>query len=239
MAKLLLKLDGAVIREFTIKGDTMKVGRKPDNDVVINNPAVSGHHCVIKKQDDKYVIEDLESTNGTAVNEEKVKTRELKHDDVIGVAKHELVFLEDTSHAAVAAHTAPKEEKEEEASDAHLEMTPVADATQGPHKPDDGSPVGVLKVLKGGEVNKTYEVKGSSVYIGKSDRAQVPIEGGGLFGGAPDMAASVRQKPEGFFLTAVEDGYPVVAGSNVSGTVELKNGDIIECGKTTLQFSIK
>ncbi|MFH2204365.1 MAG: FHA domain-containing protein [Elusimicrobiota bacterium] len=240
MAKLLLKLDDAVIREFTLKGETAKIGRKSENEIVINNPAVSGCHAVIEEKDGIYTIEDLDSTNGTSVNDERIKKRELKNNDVIGIAKHRLVFLADDSAAAVAAHTSAKiKEKKEEASDAHLEMTPVADATSGPHKADDGASVGVLTVLKGGEVGKKFDIKGTSVYIGKSDRAQVPIQGGGLFGGAPDMAASVRRKPEGFFLTAVEDGYPVVSGNKVSGSVRLNNGDIIELGSTTLQFSIK
>ncbi len=249
MAKILLKLEGKVIREYEVKNDRIKVGRKPDNDIVINNPAISGYHCVIEKKGDTFTVEDLDSTNGTSVNDERVKKRGLHQNDIIGVAKHTLVFLEDASHAAVAAHSAPKvdeepdapEEKSEASEEKPQEPVPVADATQGPSKPSSGDDVkvGVLKILKGGDTSKTYEVKGSSLYIGKSDRAQIPIEGGGLFGSAPDVAASIHIRPEGFVLVAVEDGYPVVSGSKVNGKVQLKDGDIIECGATTLQFSLK
>jgi pSer/pThr/pTyr-binding forkhead associated (FHA) protein len=232
MAKILLKLDGKVIREYSLK-ENATIGRKPDNDIVINNPAVSSHHCVIEKKGDVYTLEDLGSTNGTSVNEKVVRKTGLHQDDVIGVAKHQLVFLEDASHAAVAAHTGAVTDSAAPAPD--------ADATMGPTEgaPAQDEKVGVVKILKGGPVNKEFEVKGNSMYIGKSDRAQIPIEGSGLFGSAPDVAASVHRKPEGFVLVAVEDGYPVVAGSKVSGKVQLKDGDIIECGSTTLQFSLK
>ncbi|OGS27754.1 MAG: hypothetical protein A3J82_06750 [Elusimicrobia bacterium RIFOXYA2_FULL_69_6] len=78
-----------------------------------------------------------------------------------------------------------------------------------------------------------------STYIGKSDRAQVPIKGSGLFGSAPDVAASIHRKPEGYVLVAVEDGYPTINGTAVSGSVPLKDGDLIECGGTTMQFGLK
>ena len=68
---------------------------------------------------------------------------------------------------------------------------------------------------------------------------QVPIEGTGFFGSAPEVAASIHRKPEGYFLMAVKQGYPVVNGKEVTGQVQLKDGDIIECGGTTLQFYLK
>lgn len=231
MPKILLKLEGKVVREYSLKGESTTIGRKPDNDIVINNPAVSGYHCKIVLKGDTYSIEDLDSTNGTAVNSKRIQKCGLHQDDVIGIAKHQLIFLEDASHAAIAAHSSsPKIEEKP--------VEPVADA-DSTHAPRSSDATGVLKILKGGEVNKEYEVKGNSLYIGKSDRAQIPIEGSGLFGSAPDVAASVHRKAEGFLLVAVEDGYPIVAGSKVHGKVQLKNGDIIECGNTTLQFSLK
>jgi len=82
-------------------------------------------------------------------------------------------------------------------------------------------------------------LKGLSTYIGKSDRVQVQIKGSGLFGSAPEVAASIHRKPDGFVLSAVKNGYPVVNGASVSGQVPIKDGDIIECGGTTLQFFFK
>lgn len=232
MSKILLKLDGKVIREYTLKEKSTSIGRKPDNDIVINNPAVSGHHCVIEKQGDVYTLEDLGSTNGTSVNDKVIRKIGLHQNDVIGIAKHQLVFLEDASHVAVAAHTGTDLAKEVPAA-VQAPQEPIGDSVA--EKPK----IGVIKILKGGPVNQEFEIRGNSMYIGKSDRAQIPIEGSGIFGSAPEVAASVHRKPEGFVLVAVEDGYPSVAGQKVRGKVSLKDGDIIECGSTTLQFSLK
>jgi hypothetical protein len=101
------------------------------------------------------------------------------------------------------------------------------------------SKMGWLRVLRG-VVDKTeYELSGMSTYIGKSDRVQVPIKGSGLFSSAPEVAASIHRKAEGYVLVAVTDGYPKVNGSPVSGSVALNEGDLIECGATTMQFGLK
>lgn len=236
MAKLLLKFDGKVVREYVLKSDTLRVGRKPDNDIVINNAAVSGYHCIVEKKGDTFSVEDLGSTNGTSVNDKRVQKCGLYNNDVIGVAKHQLVFLESDSHAAVAEHTGVgiTAMVEPPASKDGRKETAEADEPA-----DISQKIGVIKILKGGEVDKEFEIRSGSMYIGKSDRAQIPIEGSGLFGSAPDVAASVHRKPDGYVLVAVEDGYPVVAGNKVSGKVKLNEGDIIECGGTTLQFSLK
>ena len=68
---------------------------------------------------------------------------------------------------------------------------------------------------------------------------QIQIKGSGLFGSAPEVAASVHRKPDGYVLVAVTEGYPVVNGEKVSGSSFLKEGDIIECGSTTMQFELR
>ena len=88
MPKLLLKFNAAVIKEIPFNKDVLTVGRKPDNDIFIDNPAISGHHCKISLQGGAYVVEDLESTNGTFVNEKRIKMSGLHHNDVVGLAKH-------------------------------------------------------------------------------------------------------------------------------------------------------
>ncbi len=102
MPKLLLKFNAAVIKEIPFDKGSIAVGRKPDNDVVIDNPAISGHHCRISVQGDTYFVEDLESTNGTYVNEKRIKKAGVHNNDVIGVAKHALVFIEDAPAPAAA-----------------------------------------------------------------------------------------------------------------------------------------
>jgi len=239
MPRLLLKFNAAVIKEIPFDKDSLSVGRKPDNDIVVDNPAVSGHHCRISKQGGTYFVEDLESTNGTFVNEKRIKKSGLHHNDVVGLAKHALVFLED----APAPEAAP-EAAAEPPADATMMISPqkqaeLVAASAAHAKTGVKERAGWLRVLKGAVGPGEHELKGMSTYIGKSDRVQIMIKGSGLFGSAPEVAASVHRKPEGYVLVAVTDGYPVVNGTKVSGSVVLKEGDLIDCGATTMQFELR
>ena len=235
MPKLLLKFNAAVIKEIPFDKPSLSVGRKSDNDIVIDNPAISGHHCKLILQGGTCFIEDLDSTNGTYVNEKKIKKSGLRHNDVVGLAKHALVFVDDSPQASAA----PAEEKKP-AGDATMVISPQKQAEMAAASAKQGAaPVGWLRVLKGVVGQVEYELKGMSTYIGKSDRVQVPIKGSGLFGSAPEVAASIHRKPEGYVLVAVEQGYPLVNGAKVSANVTLKDGDLIVCGGTTLQFVMK
>ncbi|OGR50017.1 MAG: hypothetical protein A2X40_09425 [Elusimicrobia bacterium GWC2_65_9] len=239
MPKLLLKFNAAVIKEIPFDKDSLSVGRKSDNDIVIDNPAISGHHCRIVRQGGTSFVEDLESTNGTFVNERRIKQSGLHHNDVIGLAKHALVFIEDAPppEDAPAPAAGP-------AGDATMVISPqkqaeLVAASTGLAKPVGLTKTGWLRVLKGAVGPSEHELKGMSTYIGKSDRVQIQIKGSGLFGSAPEVAASVHRKPEGFVLVAVTGGYPVVNGSKVAGSVVLNEGDIIDCGATTMQFELR
>ena len=236
MPKLLLKFNAAVIKEVAMEKESISIGRKPDNDIVIDNPAISGHHCKLTMEGGGYYVEDLESTNGTFVNEKRIKKSGLHHNDVVGLAKHAVVFL---NEAEVAEAGAPGP-----SSDATMVLTPQKQAELVAASSAAAMPAGAersawLRVIKGAVDTGEYELKGMSTYIGKSDRVQVQIKGSGLFGSAPEVAASVHRKPEGYMLVAVTEGYPVVNGAKVAGSVVLKEGDMIDCGSTTMIFELR
>lgn len=237
MPKLLLKFNAAVLKEIPIEKEILTVGRKPDNDIVIDNPAISGHHCKIFRQGDGFYLEDLDSTNGTYVNEKRVMKAGLHDNDVVGLAKHALVFVEDKPAAPPPPPPPPPAAEKTVVLSAGQQDEMAKATAAAAAKPREK--VGGLKVLKGVVGQLEYELKGLSTYIGKSDRVQVPIKGTGLFGSAPEVAASIHRKPEGYVLVAVKDGYPVVNGSSVSGQVVLNDGDLIDCGGTTMQFYLK
>ncbi|HBL17946.1 MAG: hypothetical protein A2X36_03950 [Elusimicrobia bacterium GWA2_69_24] len=285
MPKLLLKFNAAVIKEIVFDKPSFSVGRKPDNDIVIDNPAVSGHHCKLANIGDTYFVEDLESTNGTYVNQKRVMKAGLHHNDVVTIARHSIVFLEDApppgadktmvlppaAVEALAASPGPSPALEIVAAAAELDSAPPAAASEpaagapamesapavSPDKtlPPAASPqrtlppepvppaaattTARLRVLKGAVSQPEFELKGTSTYIGKSDRAQVPIQGSGIFKSAPEVAASIHRKGENYTLMAIKDGYPKVNGADVTGQVPLKDGDIIVCGGTTLQFCVQ
>lgn len=234
MPKLLLKFNAAVIKEIPLDKPSLSVGRKPDNDIVIDNPAISSHHCKVVLKGDTYYVEDLESTNGTFVNEKRIVKSGLHDQDVIGVAKHALVFVDDRA----------KDEEAGGGADKTMVMTPekqeaLAKAVVAANAPQKAEQVGWLRVLKGVVGAPEYELKGTSTYIGKSDRVQVPIADGGFFNRAPEVAASIHRKAEGYVMMAVKEGYPVINGKSLAGSALLNDGDIIECGGTSFQFFLK
>jgi eukaryotic-like serine/threonine-protein kinase len=99
MPKILLKYNEKIIKEIKLSDVVVTIGRKPDNDLVIDNLAVSGHHARIARLDDGFVIQDTGSTNGIFLNGEKVAQHALKYGDQIMIGKHFVVFQDDTAVA--------------------------------------------------------------------------------------------------------------------------------------------
>src|SRR6186713_166918 len=100
MAKLILSLEGSVIREIPLDKDRVTIGRKAQNDIPIENLAVSGEHaCIVTILNDSF-LEDLGSTNGTLVNGNPIKKHILQNNDVIEIGKYKLKFVNDGPVAA-------------------------------------------------------------------------------------------------------------------------------------------
>jgi len=96
MPKLILTLDGAVIREYSIDKESISIGRKHGNDIQLNDLTISGRHTLITKVRDNIFIDDLGSTNGTLLNGARVAKSQLHHSDVIQVGNYQFTFF---SHA--------------------------------------------------------------------------------------------------------------------------------------------
>src|SRR3954462_6329164 len=95
MGKLVVSLDGVVIKEVQIIKDKTTLGRRPYNDIVIDNLAVSGEHAVLQMVGQDVFIEDLNSTNGTYINGKAVKKQLLAHNDTVEVGKYKIKFMVD------------------------------------------------------------------------------------------------------------------------------------------------
>ena len=167
MPQLVLQFEGLVLKECSV-GLMVTIGRLPDNTVVIDNPAVSSHHACVFRAGDDYILEDLESTNGTFVNQRRVANHSLQSGDVILVGKHELVFdrtggepvasddaklhmskldntvfLDTEQHKALLAKLNGGQSPQEKAAG----ILAAATVTAAPAAPDK---MGVLRVLSGG-----------------------------------------------------------------------------------------
>ena len=254
MPKLILKFEAAVIKEMPFLTNTLSIGRKPDNDLVIDHPAVSGNHCRISLQSGTYFIEDLNSTNGTLVNDKKIIKSGIHNNDVIAIAKHTLIFVDDRPNQAVAkAEEASVPVSAEAAPPVSQAQIPTGAPTPSgsPAAPESTSDdlglaplpkkgfdkIGGLRVIEGGlDPLGDYILKENSTYIGKSDRANIKIKGGMM---APDLAVLVSRKTDGFVLVAIKEGYPKVNGMSVAKEQRLNEGDQIEVGSTKFQFYLK
>lgn len=93
MAKLILSMDGLVLKEIQLNKERLSVGRKPHNDIQIDNLAISGEHAVIVTILEDSFLEDLNSTNGTQVNGQPIKKHVLRHNDVIELGKYKLKYM--------------------------------------------------------------------------------------------------------------------------------------------------
>ncbi len=103
MAKLILSVDGTVLKEISLAKERTTLGRKPHNDIQVDNLAVSGEHAAIITILNDSFIEDLNSTNGTLVNGKPIKKHFLQNNDVIEIGKHKLKYFNDTPVQTAAA----------------------------------------------------------------------------------------------------------------------------------------
>ncbi len=117
MAKLVISLDGMNVREYPLEAGRVTVGRNSSNDIVLNEPVVSGEHAAIQLKPQPSIT-DLNSTNGTRLNGSAVTKAELRHNDVIKIGSHELRFVDEGVQdfaATMVLQAEPAEAKEERA----------------------------------------------------------------------------------------------------------------------------
>jgi len=236
MAKLVLSLSGAVQGEYELNQERVTIGRKPDNDIPIDNLAVSGKHALIITILDDSFLEDLGSTNGTYVNGKLVKKHALKNGDVIAIGKHELKYVNEHATAdddefektmiikpgSASAAVAAAQAAEKAVAAAAPGQAAAGPATVG------GMPLGRLTVLNGPIAGKELELTKALVTLGKPGT----------------QVAVISRRPQGYFLTHIEsdgDGkrYPKVNGDPIGPKAyQLKNNDMIELAGIKLEFSV-
>ena len=214
MPKLMLKFEAAFIREIKLDKPAFTLGRKPDNDIVLDNAAVSGHHCRMYESGGTWFVEDLNSTNGTFVNGTKTLKAGLKPGDTITLIKYSLVFTNEPAAPQAAEQPLPPQKQK--------------------------SPLGALEVLENpADARKDFDLTALSTYIGKSSQAAIPYKSGGLFGGGPELAAVITMRPEGYYLNPIKENYAKYNGNPLSEKVMLKDDDTLEVGSTRFRFFLK
>jgi pSer/pThr/pTyr-binding forkhead associated (FHA) protein len=245
MSKLTLQYEGIVLKEYAL-GTGVTIGRLPDNAVIIDNPAVSGHHARVYLDGDQVVLEDLHSTNGTFVNGRPITRQILQHGDELLVGKHQLVF-DRTSPEASSVATTPLEglgdtvyldTKQHRALRATLETARVeaAKSINARHVSSvtSGPRVGVLRVLSGRAEQDEYDLGAHTSLIGRSDTALVRLRG--WF--KPSVAVAIARSGNTYIATAL-GGKPLVNDQRLDGRHDLQDGDVISVSGLVLEFRWK
>ena len=213
MGKLVVSLDNVVIKEFQITKERTTLGRRPYNDIVIDNLAVSGEHAVLTAAQSDVYIEDLNSTNGTYINGKAVKKQLLSNNDVVEVGKYRIKFL---------AEEAEDYEKTMILRPGAFGRAPGVIGTPPSAATPPAAGPASIKVLNGGAAGREVLLTKVVTTVGKPG-VQV---------------ASVTKRPGGYVLSHVEGSRrPSVNGQPVGEeSISLKHGDIIDLAGTQMQF---
>ena len=213
MGKLVVSLDNVVIKEVQITKERTPLGRRPYNDIGIDNLAVSGEHAVLTAAQSDVFIEDLNSTNGTYINGKAVKKQLLSNNDVVEVGKYRIKFLaEDAEDYEKTMILRPGAFGRAPGTIGAPPAVP-GQAAAGPAS---------IKVLNGGAAGREVLLTKVVTTVGKPG-VQV---------------ASVTKRPGGYVLSHVEGARrPSVNGQPVGeDSISLKHGDIIDLAGTQMQF---
>ncbi len=243
MAKLIMSLDNAVIREVPLDKERFTIGRKAHNDIQIDNLAVSGEHALIVTILNDSFLEDLGSTNGTLVNGNPVKKHILQSNDVIEIGKYKLKYVSEQAagQASVADFEktmvlrAPMAKAAMEATPGGFGDTQVSPAatttTQGP------PPHAVAAAAKQAE-----KLAAVQILTGPSAGRELALTKNLTTLGKPGVqVAVITRRPHGHFITHVEGAnFPIVNGKALDAQAhQLNDHDVIELAGVKMEFFLK
>ena len=243
MAKLILSMDTTMLKEIPLIKERTTIGRKPHNDIQIDNLAISGEHAVVITILNDSFLEDLGSTNGTFVNGQSVKKHFLQNGDIIELGKYSLKYVSEVPQqtsssdfektmilrpgAAYRPAAEPTAAAPAAVTAAHL-STSSGMAQQPPAAPPAAArplPLGAIQLLSGGNAGKEMELTKTLTTLGKPG-VQVVV---------------IARRPHGYFITHVEGAsFPVVNGKSIGAQAhQLADHDVIELAGIKMEFFLK
>ncbi len=232
MPLLTLKSGASIIERVSFdKGKPLSIGKLPNNDLVIDDPAVSRHHAEIEAEGGLFYITDQQSRNGTFINDEFIISRVLTQGDIITVGEHVLEFSYEEGET-IPSDTEIFSACRTMTLDTLQHRSKLARSVS--HLADDGHPkqtIAVLSYMDGS--NRSFPMTTFPIKIGKAPENHIQIKG--FFAGK--TAAVIRRVGEEFRL-APSEGFtrPKVNYQAVKEEVVLNEFDVIEIGSTKLQF---
>jgi pSer/pThr/pTyr-binding forkhead associated (FHA) protein len=220
MPKMIVSIDGVVIKEVQLTKDRTSLGRRPYNDIVIDNLAVSGEHAVLQMSGNEVHLEDLNSTNGTYVNGKAVKKQLLLNSDVVEIGKYKIKYVNEAADAGFDKTMIIKP------GSAGFAPPVSGSSASAPMTTPPAAPVvavnAAIKVMSGAAAGREVPLVKVVTTIGK-----------------PGVAvAAITRRPHGFVIAHVEGiNKPSLNGTPIgSEPVALKDGDMLELAGTQMQF---
>lgn len=211
MPRMIVSIDGVVIKEVHLTKERTTLGRRPYNDIVIDNLAVSGEHAVIHMTGNEVEIEDLGSTNGTYINGKAIQRQELRSGDLLDVGKYKIRFVNEAEG-----------DNFEKTMVFKPGMVPPPAVPPRPVAASAPLPPASIRVISGAAAGREVALTKMVTTIGK-----------------PGVAvASINKRLHGYVLAHVEGpNMPLVNGAPMrEATVSLQNGDRIVLAGTEMQF---
>ena len=213
MARIILTHNGAVVKEYPLSKERMTVGRKPSNDVQLDDPTVSGNHAAFLMLQHAY-IEDLNSTNGVLLNGKKVSKRQLNHGDVVRIGRHEFKYVDDNAE--------------------DFESTVIISADSGTAGKSSAP------AQASAPTPKSYQV---TVLSGAKSGESLPLTKPYTTLGTPgSQMAVIARRGQNYFLMRMSGSGtasqpPVINGQALkSESQQLNPGDVIEVSNTQMRF---
>ena len=259
MARLILSLDGQTLAEYNMTKERYTVGRLPDNDIRIDNAAVSGHHSLLINILNDSFLEDLNSTNGTYVNGKLIKKHALQHGDVITVGHHQLRYVDDQAQQqpedefektmVISQPSAPLETKVAQAARAAEPAASAAAVAEAPRPPP---PEPAPRPRRSFSPTTTQEVEpepGLALPLAKLQVLSGTFAGRELsltktlttLGRPGVQVAAITRRAEGYYIVHVEsgksDGFPMVNGMAIGAQArKLQDNDVIQLAGVKMGF---
>jgi pSer/pThr/pTyr-binding forkhead associated (FHA) protein len=237
MARLILSLDGHTLAEYNMNKERYTIGRLPDNDIRIDNPAVSGHHSLIINILNDSFLEDLNSTNGTYVNGKLIKKHALQHGDIITVGHHQLRFVEeddqqDEFQKTMVIQPSARPVESVRRAEARVDSAAMRGSTPAPaadaRKPADAQLAikpAKLQVLTGQFAGRELDLVKALTTLGRPG----------------SQVAAITRRADGFYIVHVESeregDFPLVNGNSIGSQAHrLRDNDVIQLAGVKMGF---
>lgn len=235
MARLILTFNKQVIKEYPFLKESVTIGRQDENTIVIDNLAVSSYHARIDKAGDDFILTDLQSTNGTFVNDNKVSSHKLTHGDNIVIGKHVILFVATGKAMSDAEAIGKMDLNRTMMLDTAKQRELLAKQKAAPKPAQVPEKVGVVTSVDGSNLGE-FELQKKLTKIGKAETSEIRLSG--LLMRA--TAATISRRPSGYTISYAGGMSKLkVNGDVVKDSVLLKDFDTIEIGSYKFQFYLK